>query len=85
MLSVRPTTTLRFVVPILNELKERALELSALPLSKPMNTGVTYLLGQWQKLLVPFTQDGRLEIDNGSAERRLRPVFWAQSLALRRL
>lgn len=61
-------------LPILNELKERALELSALPLSKPMNTGVTYLLGQWQKLLVPFTQDGRLEIDNGSAERRLRPV-----------
>ncbi len=61
-------------VPILDELKQRALELSALPLSKPMNTGVTYLLGQWHKLLVPFTQDGRLEIDNGCAERRLRPI-----------
>ena len=39
-----------------------------------MNTGVTYLLGKWDKLLVPFTQDGRLEVDNGCAERRLRPV-----------
>lgn len=61
-------------VPILNEIQERARELSALPLSKPMNAGVTYLLGQWEKLLVPFTQDGRLDIDNGCAERRLRPV-----------
>lgn len=61
-------------LPILGELRERALDLSALPLSKPMNAGVTYLLGQWEKLLVPFTQDGRLEIDNGCAERRLRPV-----------
>jgi transposase len=61
-------------LPILGELRERAFELSPLPLAKPMNTGVTYLLGQWEKLLVPFTLDGRLEIDNGCAERRLRPV-----------
>lgn len=61
-------------MPILNELHERAHELSALPLAKPMHNGVTYLLNQWSKLLVPFTLDGRLEIDNGSAERRLRPV-----------
>ena len=45
-------------VPVLNEIQERAQELSALPLSKPMNAGVTYLIGQWEKLLVPFTQDG---------------------------
>lgn len=61
-------------VPILRELKERAHELSALPLTKPLQQGVTYLLHQWDKLLVPFTLDGRLDIDNGSAERRLRPV-----------
>ena len=60
-------------VPILEELRERAHELSALPLAKPMQQGVTYLLNQWDKLLVPFTLDGRLDIDNGSAERRLRP------------
>jgi transposase len=61
-------------LPILGELQERAHELSALPLAKPMQQGVTYLLNQWDKLLVPFTLDGRLDIDNGSAERRLRPV-----------
>lgn len=61
-------------VPILDELRERAHELSSLPLAKPMQQGVTYLLNQWDKLLVPFTLDGRLDIDNGSAERRLRPV-----------
>lgn len=61
-------------VPLLNELRDRAHELSLLPLAKPMQTGVTYLLNQWDKLLVPFTVDGRLDIDNGSAERRLRPV-----------
>lgn len=61
-------------LPILAQVQERAHELSVLPLSKPMQTGVTYLLGQWDKLLVPFTADGRLEIDNGCAERRLRPV-----------
>ena len=61
-------------VPILGELKDRAHELSALPLAKPLQQGVTYLINQWDKLLVPFTVDGRLDIDNGSAERRLRPV-----------
>jgi transposase len=61
-------------VPILNELRDRAHELNALPLAKPMQQGVTYLLNQWDKLLVPFTLDGRLDVDNGSAERRLRPV-----------
>ncbi|MCG8554590.1 MAG: IS66 family transposase [Proteobacteria bacterium] len=61
-------------LPILQQLKARARELQPLPLAKPMKTGVTYLLNQWDKLLVPFTHDGRLEIDNGSAERRLRRV-----------
>ena len=39
-----------------------------------MKQGVTYLLNPWDKLIVPFTQDGRLEIDHGSAEQRLRRV-----------
>jgi hypothetical protein len=39
-----------------------------------MKTGVTYFINQWEKLIVPFTIDGRLDIDNGSAERRLRRV-----------
>jgi transposase len=61
-------------IPILNDIKGRAQELAALPLTKPMKQGVGYLLNQWDKLLVPFRQDGRLEIDNGSAERYLRRV-----------
>jgi transposase len=61
-------------IPILNEIKARAHELALLPLIKPMKQGVGYFLNQWDKLLVPFQQDGRLEIDNGSAERYLRRV-----------
>jgi transposase len=61
-------------MPIMRELHDRAKELSDLPLLKPMKTGVTYFVNQWEKLIVPFTKDGRLEIDNGSAERRLRRV-----------
>jgi len=53
----------------------RVHELSALPLAKPLQQGVTYLLNQWDKLLVPFTLDGRLDIDNGSAERRKAWMF----------
>ena len=61
-------------LPLMNEIRDHALELSSLPLLKPMKSGVTYLVNQWDKLIVPFNQDGRLEIDNGSAERRLRRV-----------
>jgi transposase len=66
-------------MPILSELHARAQELSVLPLAKPMGKGVKYLLNQWDKLLVPFDQDGRLDIDNGSAERRIRVMpYWPQ-------
>lgn len=61
-------------LPLMEEIRDHARELSALPLLKPMKTGVTYFVNQWDKLIVPFTVDGRLEIDNGSAERRLRRV-----------
>ncbi len=61
-------------LPIMEQIRERALLLSTTPLLKPMKTGVTYFINQWDKLIVPFTIDGRLDIDNGSAERRLRRV-----------
>lgn len=60
--------------PVLEVLRERAHELDPLPLTKPMRQGVRYLINQWPRLLVPFEKDGRLEIDNGEAERRLRRV-----------
>ena len=59
-------------LPILERLRSRAADLAPLPLSKAMQEGVRYLKNQWEKLRVPYTIDGRLEIDNGSAERRLR-------------
>jgi transposase len=61
-------------LPIMESLLDRAKKLSDLPLLKPMKAGATYLVNQWEKLIVPFSQDGRLEIDNGAAERRLRRV-----------
>jgi transposase len=67
-LELRKTLSL----PILKGLRARALDLSALPLSQPMREGVRYLENQWEKLRIPFEIDGRLEIDNGAAERRLR-------------
>jgi transposase len=58
--------------PILERMRARAEELDPLPLSTPMREGVRYLQNQWPRLLVPFELEGRLEIDNGPAERRLR-------------
>lgn len=69
-LELRQTESL----PILQELRERARDLSNMPLLKPMQQGTTYLVNQWDKLVVPFEQDGRLDIDNGLAERRLRRI-----------
>jgi transposase len=58
--------------PILDRIRARAQELDPLPLTTPMREGVRYFQNQWERLLVPFERDGRLEIDNGPAERRLR-------------
>lgn len=41
------------------------------PPKTPLGKTITYANNQWQALLVPF-HDGRLEIDNGEAERRLK-------------
>jgi hypothetical protein len=35
-----------------------------------MQPGVTYFLNQWERLIVPFRDDGRLEIDE-----RLPPAW----------
>lgn len=61
-------------LPLMEEMYAHAQELALLPLLKPMKTGVTYFVNQWEKLTVPFQHDGRLEIDNGESERRLRRV-----------
>lgn len=65
----------QYALPLFWELLEQAEKLQRLPLMKPMKQGVTYLLNQRARLLVPIREDGRLELDNGSAERRLRK--WA--------
>jgi transposase len=41
------------------------------PPKTPLGKAITYATNKWGTLLVPFN-DGRLEIDNGEAERRLR-------------
>ncbi len=61
-------------LPIMEAMKAKAAALVDVPLIKPMKQGVTYFLNQWERLIVPFATDGRLDIDNGSAERRLRRV-----------
>jgi transposase len=61
-------------LPVLREVRARARDLRGMPLLKPLEQGVTYLDNQWDKIILPFQSDGRLEIDNGLAERRLRRV-----------
>lgn len=60
--------------PLMEEILSRARELSDMPLLKPLKQGVTYVINQREKLMVPFEVDGRFEIDNGIAERRLRRI-----------
>jgi hypothetical protein len=55
-------------------MRERIEQIRKHPLMKPMREGLRYIRNQWSKLMVAFEQDGRLEIDNGEAERRLRRV-----------
>ncbi len=67
-------------LPIMEEILEHAEALKPMPLLKPMKQGVTYFINQWDKLRLPFAIDGRLEIDNGEAERRLRRIAVLVSL-----
>jgi transposase len=61
-------------LPLLHEMRSRLEDIRGTPAIKPMRDATRYLRNQWSKLLYPFEQDGRLEIDNGEAERRLRRV-----------
>lgn len=57
-------------VPILDRMEERLHTLQALPKSS-FGKALTYARNQWQALR-RFTSDGRLTIDNNTAERTLR-------------
>jgi len=68
--------------PLLVQIRSRVEDLRALPLARPMREGMSYIENQWERLLVPFERDGRLEIDNGPAERHLRCVAKGVSLCV---
>ena len=60
--------------PILEPLKTwLEAELPRVIPKSPTETAIGYVLNQWQAL-TRYLEDGRLEIDNNNAERRLRPV-----------
>jgi len=61
-------------VPIMIEIRDRLDQIRSLPLIKPMRDARRYMINQWPRLMYPLEHDGRLEIDNGEAERRLRRV-----------
>jgi transposase len=69
-LSVRKTHSL----PIMQAIKERCGELRKATLPKFMNDATRYFVNQWEHLIYPFLHDGRLEIDNGEAERAIKPI-----------
>jgi transposase len=59
-------------LPIMHRLKRWIEGISgSAPPKSPLGKAVTYATKQWESLMVPFF-DGRLEIDNGEAERRLK-------------
>lgn len=61
-------------LPLMNDLFRyiETVKMRTLPKSD-LGKAITYATNQWTHLLVPFS-DGRLEIDNGEAERRLKMV-----------
>ena len=61
-------------VPLLRLIKEWLDKQSQEVLPKsPIGEAISYTLGQWKALQV-YTTDGRLDIDNNSTERAVRPV-----------
>jgi transposase len=60
-------------LPVLKRLEEYLREQQALALPKSQfGKAINYALNQWEALLL-YAGDGRLEIDNNSSERTLRP------------
>jgi transposase len=64
----------KYSLPILESFKQwlDAQMLQILPKS-PIGEAITYALGQWPTL-VRYTEDGRIPIDNNSAERAIKPI-----------
>jgi hypothetical protein len=61
-------------VPLLNKIEKwRESMAAAAPPKTPLGRMVTYLRNQWS-LLLRFTTDGRLEMDNGKTERTMKAV-----------
>jgi hypothetical protein len=60
-------------LPVLKRLEEYLREQQGLALPKSQfGKAINYALNQWEALLL-YASDGRLEIDNNSSERTLRP------------
>ena len=60
-------------LPVLKRLEEYLREQKAIALPKSQfGKAINYALNQWEALLL-YASDGRLEIDNNSSERTLRP------------
>src|SRR5215472_13464943 len=68
-------------VPVLKRLEEYLREQQALALPKSQfGKAINYALNQWEALLL-YASDGRLEIDNNSSERTLRPCAIGRNYA----
>jgi transposase len=60
-------------LPVLDDLREWLdANAPAVEPKSPLGKAITYIINQWGRLTVPFF-DGRLELDNGAAERELKP------------
>lgn len=69
----------KHAVPVLNALHAWMLEtVSQLDSSSKLADAFNYSLKRWAELC-RYAQDGRLEIDNSSAERSIRGMFITQS------
>ncbi len=59
-------------------LMDRLAEISA---KEPLATAIRYMLGHWDGLMV-FLDDGRVEVDNNTVERTIRPIALGRKNAL---
>lgn len=61
-------------LPIMQAIYERCVALRKTDLPRLMREATGYFVNQWDRLVYPFLHDGRVEVDNGDAERAIRPV-----------
>ena len=80
--AVRQAETRPLMTSLWSWLMER---LEAISAKSSLATAIRYTLGHWQGLTV-FLTNGRVEVDNNTAERGIRPIpTWAQERAVRRV